>query len=122
MDAKNALRLKGLSAGNISETLSNDVVPGTVLQQEPLPKTLLPTGSSVGLVVSKTLDKSMVTVPSLVGMNVNEAKLLLEKKELSIGSIIVQPSEEQTGIILSQQPAGGMSVKKGTEINLIVSK
>ncbi len=122
MDAKNALRLKGLSAGNISEMLSNDVVPGTVLQQEPLPKTLLPTGSSVGLVVSKTQDKSLVIVPSLVGMNVNEAKLLVEKKELLTGSVIIQPSEEQTGIVLSQQPAGGMSVKKGTEINLIVSK
>ncbi|MEQ8190619.1 MAG: Stk1 family PASTA domain-containing Ser/Thr kinase [Candidatus Eremiobacterota bacterium] len=122
MDAKNALRLKGLSAGNISEMLSNDLVPGTVLQQEPLPKTLLPTGSSVGLVVSKTQDKSLVIVPSLVGMNVNEAKLLLEKKELLTGSVIIQPSEEQTGIVLSQQPAGGMSVKKGTEINLIVSK
>jgi beta-lactam-binding protein with PASTA domain len=58
----------------------------------------------------------------MVGLNVTEAKLLIEKKELLIGSIIIQPSEEQTGIILSQQPAGGMSVKKGTQINLIVSK
>jgi len=122
MDAKNALRLKGLSPGNISEMLSNDVVPGTVLQQEPLPKTLLPTGSTIGLVVSKTQDKSLVNVPNLVGMNINEAKLLVEKKELITGSVIIQPSEEQTGIVLSQQPAGGMSVKKGTQINLIVSK
>jgi eukaryotic-like serine/threonine-protein kinase len=122
MDAKNSLRLKGLMLGEISETLSNDVVPGTVIQQDPLPKTVLPTGSNVLLVVAKTMDKSLVTAPVLVGINLNEARTLIEKSELSVGSIIMQPSEEQSGIVLSQEPTGGISVKKGTSINLIVSK
>ncbi|HPZ08505.1 MAG TPA: Stk1 family PASTA domain-containing Ser/Thr kinase [Candidatus Eremiobacteraeota bacterium] len=122
MDAKNALRNKGLLVGYVRDITSPDVVPGTVIQQDPLPKTALPTGSTISLVVVKAIDNTLVSVPVLIGKNLTDAKSLIEKEGLILGQIILQSSEDQSDIILSQEPSPGISVKRGTEVNIIVSK
>jgi len=122
MDAKNALSRKGLLIGDKAYSMTNEVPPDTVIKQDPSPKTLLPTGSTVALTIAKPEDRTMETVPNLVGMTLFQAQEELEKCELSLGELISQPSAEKSGTVLSQFPLSGELVKKGTGIDLILSE
>ncbi|WP_119271171.1 PASTA domain-containing protein [Taklimakanibacter deserti] len=60
-------------------------------------------------------------VPNLAGIPLKEARLLLEEEELLIGELAYQDSEQPKDIALSQSPAAGEEVNRGTEINLVLA-
>ena len=71
--------------------------------------------------VKPSKDDSMVDVPSLVGMSLQQAEAMLESNELSVGSVEYRSSSSSsTGIVLDQGIGSNQKVKKGTQISLIV--
>jgi beta-lactam-binding protein with PASTA domain len=82
----------------------------------------VPEGTIINLIVGKGLGNQQVTVPSLVGKTLTEARSWLIGNSLTVGKTTYdeQPTEETLGqhIVYSQTPAAGEVVRGGTGINL----
>ncbi len=122
--------IKELSANGIlfrivSEA-TNETTPGKVLRMEPEAGTQVRAGNSedmVTIVLSKE-EVPEVSVPSLVGKLLDDAKKQLQNDQegaLSIGTVTKQDDTAPEGTILSQEPMAGESVRKGSSIQVVVS-
>lgn len=82
-------------------------------------------GSSIILVVGKGQGTSEVTVPSIIGKSLVDARSWLLGHMLSIGSVEydVEPTEEtlEQYVVYSQTPESGTIVVEGTDVNLKLS-
>ena len=84
--------------------------------------TRLPEGSGVTLVVGRRQGNSMVTVPSLLGMSLAQARSTLLKMGLTIGAYQydVEPTPEtlERYIIYQQSPTEGATLQEGSTVNI----
>ena len=119
--------------------------PGAVLRQEPNAGSKSEKGSLVRLVVSGEPDSEEVgagadgggadggsdgtagdqvgdiEVPKLYGMSLSRARKKLETLGLAVGSVREREDEELSSQrVLSQSPAAGSKVAKGTTVDLVV--
>lgn len=62
-----------------------------------------------------------VTSTSVVGFTIQEATVTLEGQGLQIGQITLEPSEVETGRVLSQNPPAGSQLAPGSPVNLVVA-
>jgi serine/threonine-protein kinase len=106
------LTAKGLDV-QVREEFSETVPEGTVISQRPGPGTVLK-GSTVTLVASK--GRPFVTVPDLRGKSPADAQAALEALGLVAGSGFDIPGGNNT--VISQTPAAGTSVRKGSTVTL----
>jgi eukaryotic-like serine/threonine-protein kinase len=93
--------------------------PGTVFQQDPVAGELVDNGSDVTITVAR--GPKQIDVPDVVGMTVDEARSTLQDAGLDLGNVQQQESTEKEGSILSQNPAAGSSIDKGTPVDVIVA-
>ncbi|WP_116947960.1 Stk1 family PASTA domain-containing Ser/Thr kinase [Jiangella endophytica] len=91
----------------------------TVIRQEPRPATQLDEGSTVTLVVGVAPD--MVTVPSVVGVQLEDAEADIEAAGLQRGNVTRQDNEAPAGEVLSTEPAGGTAVAPNSSVDIVVS-
>jgi beta-lactam-binding protein with PASTA domain len=91
---------------------------GTVLAQSPMAPATLPAGAAVTLVLS---DGSLVRVPRVTNININEARQRLQKDVDLKAQPVVVTSELRVGTVIEQQPAEGTLVKRGSVVRLQVS-
>ncbi len=91
---------------------------GTVLAQSPIGPATLPAGAAVTLVLS---DGSLVRVPRVANLNINEARQRLQKDLDLKAQPVVVTSELRVGTVIEQQPAEGTLVKRGSVVRLQVS-
>jgi len=93
--------------------------PDTVLNQSPSPHTPVKTGSSVDLILAQS---SMVEIPRLVGMSLDDALRMLADRQLQVGSIEREP---KAGVardtVLRQFPDAGDKAKDRSKVALMVS-
>ncbi|AMW11677.1 serine/threonine protein kinase [Streptomyces qaidamensis] len=94
---------------------------GKICSQDPVPETQVNKGDTISLVVSTGAPK--VTVPSVTGLSVDEAKdkLAGDKYEFKIETK-TRTSPEKPGTVLEQNPTTGEEVEKGSTITLTVAK
>ncbi|WP_295806496.1 Stk1 family PASTA domain-containing Ser/Thr kinase [uncultured Corynebacterium sp.] len=105
----------------INEEPSPDVPRGKVIRINPAEGSELQKKSSVTLTVSS--GKEITEVPDLTGMTVEEATQALEEASLELKEDIEQVNDDApTGEIISQNPAGGSQLSKGSKIHITVSK
>lgn len=101
-------------------TESSELKVGSVISQDPAPKTKVKAGSTITLVIAGETEE--VTVPDVSGMTLSEAKTLLKKNNLTNYEVIEAPSEDvDTGRIVSTTPTHGSSVDSSAKITLYVS-
>lgn len=93
-------------------------VGGTVLAQTPMAPATLPAGGPVTLVLS---DGSLVRVPRVTNININDARQRLQKDVDLKAQPVVITSELRVGTVIEQQPAEGTLVKRGSVVRLQVS-
>ncbi|MGH8547581.1 MAG: putative Ig domain-containing protein [Methylococcales bacterium] len=118
--AQTALVAANLQAGNVSTAFDNSVPSGQVISQQPLAGASVPKGSSVNLVVSQ--GPAPVTVPSVVGLIRAAADSTLLAANLVTGSVTTAFSGTvPAGQVLSQNPAAGVPVPKGSAVDLVIS-
>lgn len=105
-----------------------DIAENTVLRiklngKEIHPGEMIPKGSKVTLVVGDGLGNQMVEVPSLEGMPVDEAEILLAGQNLTLGTVIYDPnSTEAPGTVIKQRPASGSNkIRIGDVIDIWVA-
>lgn len=87
---------------------------------------VLPTGSTVDLVLGDGRGNEEVELPNLVGLTIDEAKFSLKGAMLSIGQIIYegQITDTANAVIVTQFPLAADTVTKvkiGTPINITLS-
>ena len=87
--------------------------------------TRLAEGSQVLLIVGKGQGTEEVTIPTVVGKSLDEARSWLLSHALTVGIVHYDtiPTEEnkQAYIVYSQEPASGTVVVEGTSVNLKLS-
>jgi beta-lactam-binding protein with PASTA domain len=120
-EAKASLRAVGLEAGTITKQEAAGSEAGAVLSQSPAAGSSLAAGQPVSLVVVKAPRET--TVPRVVG----------KKEELAEGELVGAGFEpkttkrtvlnaEEAGLVLQQNPAGGLKAKRGATITITVGQ
>ena len=114
------LRRRGFA---VESRFSTGAYPeGCVLEMNPSGGRELPRGSRITLLVSAGSPAVTVTVPNVCGMERGEALTALWLSQLSVGEVIEEDSEEESGIVIRQSHPSGTVVMAGTKITLYVSR
>ncbi|WP_153530630.1 Stk1 family PASTA domain-containing Ser/Thr kinase [Actinomadura macrotermitis] len=116
-EARQALRDKGFSVGEVARQGSQSVDKGKVIRTRPVAGTKVSPDEPVVLVVSTGM-----SMPDLRGMNADQAKTRLESMGLDVK---VDKRDEQgkpPNTVLEQTPAPGTGVSNGDEVRLVVNK
>ncbi|GAB3201357.1 beta-lactam-binding protein with PASTA domain [Pontibacter aydingkolensis] len=127
---KNAeLILKSYDLKKGKLTYVPDLQQGAILKQfvngkEVKPGDMIPKGSVIDLHIGDGLGNSEFEMPSVVGMPVDEASVLLVGQGLQIGNIIYVPgSDKADGTVLKQRPFPevGAKIRVGELVDLWVA-
>lgn len=90
--------------------------------KEVAPGTKLPKGSKIDLTVGDGVGKDDFTLQNFTGMNLEEAKVVIEGSNLVIGSILYDAnSSEPTGTVIKQNPAAESNIRVGEVVDLWIS-
>ena len=125
-NAEMILKSYGLIMGDITyvpDLAQNAVLKQVVNGEEVKPGELIAKGSVVDLVVGDGLGNAEFEVPTITGMPVDEASVLLVGQGLQIGNIIyVQDSIEPEGTVVRQRPVAGsgVTIRLGEMVDLWV--
>ena len=66
--------------------------------------------------------KERVTVPGVVGQDIDDARGTLDDLGLKVSTKEVASDSQDPGTVLTQDPAGGATVAKGSSVTLTVAK
>lgn len=113
--AVRALHARGLSVETASVRSSKPA--GVVLSQNPAAGAAVAKGSTVLIRVSR----GAVRVPSLIGQSRSSAVAALRAAGL-VPNVFKVPSAQPSGTVVAQQPSGGVSVPRGSNVRLNLSK
>jgi serine/threonine protein kinase/beta-lactam-binding protein with PASTA domain len=116
--ALNAIADAGLERGDVSYEASEDAERDRVIEQEPNRDEFVEEGTPVDIVVST--GAPMVTVPSVVGQDLEAALATLEAAGLR-ATERERNSDEPQGEVLETDPAAGESVPEGTAVTVFFS-
>jgi beta-lactam-binding protein with PASTA domain len=117
--ATQTLDNNNLTVGTTRRVTSTDP-KGQVISSDPASGTKVKKHSQVTLVVSGGPTVTNVTVPSVVGMQLTPAISALHKVKLGY-KVVGISSEQPTGTVISQTPAGNSETKSTTVVKLTVS-
>ena len=117
--AERVLKAAGFQLGR-TDTLPSANDRGIVVQTRPGPGVGRAAGTAIELVVSS--GKADLTVPSMVGLTLVEARARLAEIGLGVGVVSTRAvSGRPDGIVLEQRPAAGTRTGRGTKVDLIVA-
>ncbi len=95
--------------------------PDAVVDQDPPPGQKVREGRWVSVVLSQGAQR--VLVPDVTRRPLSEATLLLEQNRLRVGTVKEDFDDQAPrGAVVSQEPAPGAQVVRGTAVHLVVSK
>jgi eukaryotic-like serine/threonine-protein kinase len=117
VDATQALMAKGLKVNAKSET-NKDKPVGEVLRQNPTGDTEVDAGATVTIVV--VAPSNTVAVPSVLTMNQDAAKALLEGMNLQVKVEMID-STQTGGTVVDQDPKGSVEVEPNSVVTIFVS-
>ncbi|MFZ6004575.1 MAG: Stk1 family PASTA domain-containing Ser/Thr kinase [Actinomycetota bacterium] len=119
-EASNLLGQNGFSATQVSEA-SETVEEGRVIRTDPPEGTPQPKGATITLVVSS--GPPQVSVPDVVGLTENGARMTLEDEGLTMtSSETTDCNPDQNNQVIDQTPDAGTEVDPGSEVQVVVCK
>jgi eukaryotic-like serine/threonine-protein kinase len=116
-DATKRLRSAGFKV-SVQQQYSKTVPKGLAIGTEPAAGTQLSTAQLVNLLISRGVNT--VTVPDVVGLDDQAALAALSNAGLS-GTEVQRDSTEPQGKVLSQSPAAGKQVGRGSQVTIFAS-
>lgn len=119
-EAESALESAGLSY-DVTERTHESIPRGSAIATEPAAGSSVPSGTNVKLVISS--GKEITEVPDLTGMNTSDARAALDKAGLTLNSQVQEEAsdDQPAGAVITQSPAQGSQVSKGTKVSITVS-
>ena len=118
-DAEQTLKDMGLRVTK-KPMVGNSVANGAVIYSQPAAGETVEGETTVILYVSRSEVARDVTVPSLTGKTIEDARNDVKGLTLSIRTI-EQASDQPAGTVLSQSPEANTTVRKSSVITLVVS-
>lgn len=106
---------------NIEREYSEEIPLDKVIKTLPEAGTTLNSDDKITLIVSEGAPVKLVKVPDLVGVTEERAKSDLKSLGLEVGYITKQPSDKNSGIVLSQSVSKDIEVALGSKIDITVS-
>lgn len=117
-DELNQVKLKMVV---VAEQNSEDVPKNHIISQKPSAGQKVKEGREIEVIVSK--GQEALKVPRLIGIEVNEAELILRNEGFKPGKIDeVYDDKYAEKLVISQNPRAGSSAGPGTKIDLLISK
>ncbi|WP_456082855.1 PASTA domain-containing protein [Microlunatus elymi] len=105
---------------NFSQSYSETVPKGTVINTSPRPGAKILRGGEMTVVLSRGPERH--PMPKVTGLSKDAAESLLQKGKLAVGSVSDKFSESvDKGLVLSSSAEPGDRLKAGTKINLVIS-
>lgn len=104
------------------ETYDDQVPAGQVISTTPASDSELKKGNNVLVFVSLGKETKPVTVPSFIGMTLENAIAQARELGLSVGGTTYQTSDVTVGLVIDQSLAVNSTVEEGTAISFTVSK
>lgn len=118
--AVSAIQDAGLHA-RVQQAFSEKVARGVVVSADPGAGADARKNSTVTLTVSKGPER--YTVPSVVGRSEAAARAAIGKAHLAVGTVTQAYDEKiATGKVVRADPEGGSAQKRGTQVDLVISK
>ncbi|HET7231727.1 MAG TPA: PASTA domain-containing protein [Longimicrobium sp.] len=117
--ARTALGRARLLLGAADSSESGFTAPGTVFAQRPAAGEAVPPGTFVTVTLTRS---TRVTMPSLVGRPVAEARRVLADAGLRAGGVTERDARGAAGRVLTQSIPAGTRVRPGTAVDLAVSR
>lgn len=115
-DARLALTQAKLLLGRVTP-IDSDAPEGTVLEQDPLPNTVV----DVGTLVSITVSNGKIFIPDVIGMNQTQAKNALVNAGFIVDIVKQADAFLSPGTVISQSPDSDTFALKGSIITLTVA-
>ena len=113
----------GFEVGLIDEKHDQRYDAGLVMSQDPSFGSNLKKGGTIDLMVSKGPAPNRVEMPNLVGMELEKAQNELKARNLSLGKIKREESQEYyKDYVISQEIDAGVRVDEATSVDLTVSQ
>ncbi|MFJ1972639.1 Stk1 family PASTA domain-containing Ser/Thr kinase [Streptomyces sp. NPDC087903] len=110
-----------LEVGTISQKPCEDQSKGKICSSDPTEGTKIKKNTPVNLVVSTGAPK--VTVPSVIGLDLDEATSQLEGDDYQFKiKTVARESTDDPDTVLDQDPIKGKEVEKGSTITLTIAK
>ena len=116
-EARERIEEEGLEVGDITRTPSEEE-EGTVIGQEFPEDAQVQTGTRIGLEVSSG---PQLVAPNVVGLSEDEAVATLEAEGLQ-ADVVTEPSDQDEGIVIAQEPGAGVPVEEGDFVQIVVSE
>lgn len=113
------IRRLGLVIAKLDSAFSDSVELGKVIGTSPEAETGVKKGDGVILILSKGIIKKM---PNIVGVQLSQAQLTLEKMGLVMGKIEEVQGSGKKGTIIVQNPEPGRIVNIGDTVTVMVIK
>jgi beta-lactam-binding protein with PASTA domain len=117
-----ALKKAGYSLSGTETQFSDTIPKDMIVSTSPAAGARIPHSHKVTLVLSK--GKELVTIPTVtVGSSTDEARSLLGGVPIQVNAVTTsRPSDTvAAGTVLGTDPAGGTSVARGSQVQLILS-
>jgi beta-lactam-binding protein with PASTA domain len=110
-----------LRLGNTSSRVSATGRPGTVIAQDPAPRTLVARGSEVNVWIAEAgtdppKSAEQLVVPNVIGLTIQAAEQALSQRGLRLGDVSTAPSTEPQGRVLAQTPQAGARIRAGDSV------
>ncbi len=115
-DARLALTQAKLLLGRVTP-IDSDAPEGTVLEQDPLPNTVV----DVGTLISITVSNGKIFIPDVIGMNQTQAKNALVNAGFIVDIVKQADAFLSPGTVISQTPEPDTFALKGSIITLTVA-
>ncbi len=109
----------GLTIETIDYSYSDSVAKDKIMKTEPEPEAELKKGEAVKLTVSKG---PILKMPNVIGKDLTEAKIILNKMGLILGEIKEVEGSGTKGSVLIQNPEPEQTIAAGDTVSLMVIK
>jgi beta-lactam-binding protein with PASTA domain len=117
-EAKKVILASGLSVGR-EDSVQSSLEPGVVVQTRPAAGLARNAGTAVDLVLSS--GPPTTGVPSVVGMSLDDARLVVQRVGLTVGGLRISASPGPNGVVLEQNPSAGSRLVRGSRVDLVIS-
>lgn len=126
LSAQNQLLSSGLLFGGeekIPALEENTILKIKLGSRELQPGDEVPKGSKIVFVVGDGYANQKIDMPDLVGMDQDEAEIVITGLNLTIGTVISEPSSAPAGSVVKQRPAAGSEdkIRIGSPVDLWIS-
>jgi len=119
-ETNKALADQHLRTGVVTDRFDDTAPAGTVVDTDPGAGTALTRDTAVAVVLSKGLEP--VAVPDVHGQPADDATAMLSEARLRATIQEAYDDTVATGSVVSQRPAAGTNIGRGTAVTLFVSK